>query len=507
MARKPSRSNKVVVSNRSALLTKYGGPGVKTIEKALHQLAKADKARGIETRLVYLDGAALGSKRVTNPSDPAENKVAIDAVYRKWTPEYLVILGSHDVVPYQELKNPLHDPGDAESDPDRFTGSDLPYACDAPYSQNIRKFLGPTRVVGRVPDITGAVSPAYLIRLLKTAGSLKTVTRPDSAFALSARVWEKSTKTSVRNILGAAPAVLTSPSEGPKFAKQPLGELVHFVNCHGDKDEHRFDGEGPADTYFTALDSRHLLGLRAGAVAAFECCYGAQLYNPAGLPAMAIANTYLASGAAGVLASTTIAYGPEEGNANADVICQVFVEQALRGASLGRALLEARLSYVNQQSVVDPYDEKTLAQFVLLGDPSVHPFRESDDGPAVKSPKVKAVEHAARLQRRVRLTKSGTRLGRESAYTVPVSATAPSAFRTRANAVKGRFGKLRLFKVQEPAEARQAVGKALGDMPRAKQILIATRRRRASGPGRTRIDGLLLYAVNGSMVECHLVSR
>ena len=72
---------------------------------------------------------------------------------------------------------------------------------------------------------------------------------------------------------------------------------------------------------------------------------------------MAIANTYLASGAAGVLASTTIAYGPEEGNANADVICQVFVEQALRGASLGRALLEARLSYVNQQSVVDPYDE------------------------------------------------------------------------------------------------------------------------------------------------------
>ena len=73
--------------------------------------------------------------------------------------------------------------------------------------------------------------------------------------------------------------------------------------------------------------------------------------------------------------------------------------------------------------------------------------------------------------------------------------------------MKGRFGKLRLFKVQEPAEARQAVGKALGDMPRAKQILIATRRRRAAGPGRTRIDGLLLYAVNGNMVACHLVSR
>ena len=106
-----------------------------------------------------------------------------------------------------------------------------------------------------MPDITGAGSPAYLIRLLKTAGSLKTVTRPDSAFALSARVWEKSTKTSIRNILGAAPAVLTSPSNGPRFAKQPLGAL-DFINCHGDKDEHRFDGEGPTETYFTAQIGR-----------------------------------------------------------------------------------------------------------------------------------------------------------------------------------------------------------------------------------------------------------
>ena len=85
MAKKPSLSSKVVVSNRSALLSKYGVPGVTAIEKALHQLAKADKGRGIETRLVYLDGAGLGSKRVTDFSDPAENKAAIDAVYKKWT--------------------------------------------------------------------------------------------------------------------------------------------------------------------------------------------------------------------------------------------------------------------------------------------------------------------------------------------------------------------------------------------------------------------------------------
>ena len=92
---------------------------------------------------------------------------------------------------------------------------------------------------------------------------------------------------------------------------------------------------------------------------------------------MSIANQYLAKGAAGVVASTTISYGPADDNANADWICQFFIEQVLRGASLGRAFLEARLAYVRKQSVVDPYDEKTLAQFVLLGDPSLHPFVEA----------------------------------------------------------------------------------------------------------------------------------
>jgi hypothetical protein len=42
--------------------------------------------------------------------------------------------GSHDVVPHHDLKNKLHDPGDPESDPDRFVGSDLPYACERGYS-------------------------------------------------------------------------------------------------------------------------------------------------------------------------------------------------------------------------------------------------------------------------------------------------------------------------------------------------------------------------------------
>ncbi|MGE0363133.1 MAG: hypothetical protein AB7H93_07865 [Vicinamibacterales bacterium] len=281
-----SLSSKIVVTNRGALLAKYGTGGVKAIEQAVKALATADAKRGLATRLVYLDGASLGSARVTDASDPAENKAAVDAVARTHRPEYLVILGSRDVVPYQDLKNKLYDPADPDSDPDRFAGSDLPYACEAPYSQDVTKFLGPTRVVGRIPDLTAAATPAYLLARLKASGAAKPQPRPDSCFALSAKVWVKSTKMSVRNILGAVPVVLTSPAAGPTFTTKALREKVHFVNCHGNESDHTFSGEHPKDVYATAMDSRKLKGISTGTVAAFECCFGAELYDPQGLPAM-----------------------------------------------------------------------------------------------------------------------------------------------------------------------------------------------------------------------------
>jgi GNAT superfamily N-acetyltransferase len=505
-------SSKILVTNRGALAKKYGTPGIKAIERAVATLVTADKRRGLTTRLLYLDTAVLGKARVRDTTDQAQYKAAIDAVARKHRPEYLVILGSHDVVPYQDLKNKLHVASDPESDPDRFTRSDLPYACEEPYNQQVARFLGPTRVVGRIPDITGAAKPAYLISLLTAAGKAQGAMRPGSAFALSAKIWEKSTTLSVRNVLGTAPTVLTSPTKGPTFEPKLLSARVHFVNCHGDLDDHTFSGEWPEHHYQTAADARKLAGVRAGTVAAFECCYGAQLYDPKGLKAMSIANAYLAKGAAGVVASTTIAYGPEDGNANADVICQLFIEQLLRGASLGRALLEARLAYVRQQSVVDPYDEKTLAQFVLLGDPSFHPFPVTAQRRGKTSSASMAVEHAARLQRRVRLMRSGAQLSRECSYTVPASgsggAGAPLKNRALA-AAKRRFKNLRVFKVHEPAEVRTTLGKATSGMPRARHVFVATRRRMASGssPGTARYEAFLAYEVDKNIVQRRLVSR
>ena len=496
-------SPKVIVTNRSALTAKYGGAGVAKIDAALKALVKADAARGFATRVIDLSRAGSKRKKVTDPADPAENKSAIDGVAKALRPEYLVLLGSKDVIPYQDLKNPLYDALDPDGDNDQYAYGDLPYACEAPYSRNIKDFLGPTRVVGRIPDLTGASSPGYLVRLLELAAAAKPGPVPKDAFALSTWTWQKSTRASVRPLLDVAPGVLTSPKSGPTYAPARLGAGLHFVNCHGSDHDRRFLGESASEQFPTAMDSRKLAGLKRGSVAAFECCYGAELYDPADAGGdMSISNAYLKAGVHGVVASSTIAYGPPDDNANADVICRVFLEKLIAGASLGRAFLEARLTLVANQSVVDPYNSKTLAQFVLLGDPSIHPFAV-----AAEDTRPTKVALAERTQRRVRLAKSGERLGKTAAYTVPVAKPDARTRRLRdalRKRVHRKFEHVRAFTVRDPAPPKE-LAKAKG-RKQPQRVFVAVREKKRDELV-YKLIGLLAYEVDGQLVTMELESR
>jgi hypothetical protein len=149
-------NDKVIVTNLSALKKKYGS-GFSVVKKAIDRLIAADKRQGINTRLVALDNSATMKKLkapvVKKAVDPKQNKRAIDGVFKALAPEYVMILGSTDIIPHQDMKNPVFD---GVNDADEFAYGDLPYACEAAYSQNAADFIGPTRVVGRLPDITGA---------------------------------------------------------------------------------------------------------------------------------------------------------------------------------------------------------------------------------------------------------------------------------------------------------------------------------------------------------------
>ena len=419
MATRTALDDKLIVSNKAALRTKYGGAGLRQLNAALSALIAADKKRGLKTRVVYLDDArsmkALSAPVVTSAGSPRQNKLAVDALYAKLAPDYLVLLGATDVIPHQDVANPLYKPGD---DDDRWVFSDVPYACDAAYSHDAAKFVGPTRVVTRLPDLTGASDIAFLLSLLSTATGYTRRPHADYArgFGLSAKVWKGSTGLSLFKLFGSATLLNMSPTAGPSFRATQLAPRVHFINCHGTPSDPTFYGQ-TGKRYPEALTSKALnKRVKPGALAAVECCYGAELYDSFALGMdLPICQTYLGQGAYAYMGSTTVAYGPSTGNGSADLICQYFLLRMFEGASIGRAGLEARQSYVQQAAQMDPVDLKTLMQFCVYGDASLHPVSVPSTTDAPKSLEAHFSERFLRSERRAGLAAAGRYLSRYKA--------------------------------------------------------------------------------------------
>ena len=406
--------DKVIITNFGALDAKYG-TGVAQIHAALAQLVQADNNRGLVTAIIAVDDATVmqgfNGLVVTDAQDCAQNKQAIDDIYRAYAPDYLVILGSIDVIPHQDMKNPLFVAG--SDDPDEFAFGDLPYACDAPYSQDISDFKGPSRVVSRLPDQTGAQDPQPLLDLLEEV--IQHQPRPRSDYhddhAVSAAIWQLSSQQSAHNMFGSQGNLQLVPLQGRPWPHAHLMRRVHFYNCHGGINDPRFFGQpaNGAKIYPEALRSSDLAGnVASGTVVAAECCYGGQLYATSALqPEAPTCNRYLEAGAIGMWASTTIAYGAVFGNSQADLITQYFIINALKGASLGRAALEARQSFVLAASPAGPDDLKTLAQFNLYGDASITPVATPAPAQAPAGVDHAIAERAMRVDRRLALARQG----------------------------------------------------------------------------------------------------
>ncbi len=370
--------DKVIVLHRGALRSKYRSEGLARIEAALKQLVTADQRRGLDTQLLAIDMTApmkaIGLPPVQGPADARALKKAVDALVQTRAPHYVMLLGGPDVLPMVPLRNPAH--GGELGDSDPVVPSDLPYACDAAYSTDPNRFMGPSRVVGRLPDLPGANRPDLLLQLIRAAARHKEQPRENylESFGLSAEVWQASTRLSLTNTFGHADQLHLSPPEGPRWTKAELAPRMHFINCHGQKDMPEYYGQRGDDYPVSHRSALIRDRITAGTVIAAECCYGAQLFDPALADGQwPIALRYLGDGATAFLGSTTIAYGPSEGNGSADLLCQYFLQRVLSGASTGRALLEARQKFAGERTHLDPMDLKTLGQFYLLGDPSLQP--------------------------------------------------------------------------------------------------------------------------------------
>src|SRR5215216_5615741 len=213
---------KLIITHKGNLQWKYGKNFSKIV--ALTKKVQAvDKKIGLDTKVVFVDDATsarnAGVKKI-NVWSEQECKRIVDELYKKHVPAYIIILGAQDIIPFQEIENP------AEDD-DIMVPSDLPYACDAPFSRKIENFTGPTRVVGRIPDVPGQQTDAvYLEKIISNSIQHKPIPPENyhDYFAVSALVWKKSTELSLQGMFGHNGKMITSPSE-KKTAKK--GAIVY----------------------------------------------------------------------------------------------------------------------------------------------------------------------------------------------------------------------------------------------------------------------------------------
>jgi len=262
--------------------------------------------------------------------------------------------------------------------------------------------------------------------------------------------------------------------------------------------------------------------LAEGTVAAIECCYGAQLYDPVQTNGQAgIGNTYLGNKAYGYFGSSTIAYGPAAGNGSADLICQYFLRRVVAGASLGRAALEARQEFAGGAPELDPVDLKTRAQFSLRGDPSIHLVAVDSPHTSVAKPKGLAVAKAlmaqaadaavARADRRRQLLARGLRIGAMQAFATklakPKLARSVTASLEKMAADAGIASpKILSFKIDVPTAAKAPFAKAMKAGPMAKMaspdvLHVLTKSHEIAGIAAPQIVAMVAKEVGGKITS------
>ena len=328
--------------------------------------------------------AKYGLSPVSGTLTANKCKTAIDALFVALSPDYLVLLGAGDVIPFFEVPNPSVA---SDGDDDDFVPTDNPYASSRKFVKNKRSsYLIPDRVVGRIPDLPGDhPDVGWLLDYLKFAESWKLQNSDFFAddLIVCCDEWKAAGADCVSHLSRKSNRLMISPpvktTAGP--LKTRYKARVQMIKCHGAPIDSKFYGQKGED-YPDALHSALLKGKTAeGSVVGAMCCYGAATFDPEDPAAVTagdlpIPSTYLRQGAYGFYGSTTLAWVGFEEMQCADWIVAGALRLVLSGASLGRGLLDSKQNFVKwieqQGRTPDIAEEKTLLQFLLLGDPSIH---------------------------------------------------------------------------------------------------------------------------------------
>ncbi len=404
----------LVLSSRSALVSRFGERGFAAIDERLRLLVATLGKRGVGAHLCYADDPAtlkIGAARLPAAAiQPTAMRDLVRAAASAFAGQgrelgILMIVGGDAIVPFHRLANPI-------PDDDQQILSDNPYACDD------AAHLIPHRIVARIPEGDGR-DPALLLTLLDQMIEQHSATRRRGALLLPGRRSARRAFTAAE-LAGYCAEVWREPSRAVLDALLPGGELVScpplaaetgaqlalarrrllYSNLHGASGLPNFYGQpegvwGAASKLPIALRPDQLaVGDLRGGLLLSEACYGADLAGRTA--ANSILLRALACGALACVGATVNAYGSTDlPLVGADLLFHKMMAHLSRGAPVGEALHNARIEFAQEmyrrQGYLDDVDTKTLIEFVLLGDPWAG-LGEGEAQGAVAAHRIPAIE-------------------------------------------------------------------------------------------------------------------
>jgi hypothetical protein len=360
----------VAVTARKALEKRYGVDSYQKIRAALDDLAAVGGGRAVALD-DSADMSAIGVSAAA-ATDPQSLLVSIRALRQALSPSptSLMLVGGDDVIPFWQVLNPVTDRG---VDPDNVVFTDNLYGTDRDGS--LQEMLAPPLAIGRLPDFKKSSTANFLDLIsLTKANRLGRPVRPGAGAVIN-REWIQFSHSAGSTLpepvdWHVSPGYVLDGSSMVDTDRQAL-----YFNLHGFSGVAEWKGYNfTQNTYVkAAAPGSFSPQFVSGSVVFAENCYGAEIIGRT--PQNSCALRLLQDGAAFV-GATGLAYGshiaPNMFLEDADLLASNFFACFFHEQrSLGVALREAKARYLADSNtpMADPFKQKTLLQFTLLGDP------------------------------------------------------------------------------------------------------------------------------------------
>lgn len=369
----------LIVTVRGKIEQAYTPAGYLDIRQALDAYAQASN-----TVVLAVDDPAdcmkHGLAPVANP-EGSTILLSIRAIRAKYPAiaDSLLIAGDDSIVPQFRLSNPVQD---RSVDPDSVVFTDNPYGSA---NETLEEYLAPSLSLGRIAHDPAAGAHDFAALIGRLANAKARVATASGSMLVINDDWLADSQKVATALLGPQDWHFSPGYELDAGSKTDAARGLLYFNLHGFSGEPDWKGYSQQPwksssqqpgKFVTAVspdafDREYV----CGAIAFAECCYGAEIRGRT--PDTSCALKLQNEGAAFV-GSTGLAFGsyiaPGLFLDDADFMARAFFEAFTAGNPVGEALRRARISYLTNTSenlsITDlQYKQKTLLQFMLLGDP------------------------------------------------------------------------------------------------------------------------------------------